>query len=186
MFAQIPRWTIITYVLCVSVYFFVLAIPAAGNIFGTWLALTLNVFKAQYNEGFSSLRIQHWKNFLRCHITKNGDLEIYGIGLDRVPKSWVKDGEWDGSSAAKAARERERIINKMKNGEAGENGDKPSFEWERPSMWVPDSKNIKHVPRIIDYTLIRKRHGQGGSGKGKEGGGEGESNLRKLFTQGSM
>ncbi|GMI09203.1 hypothetical protein TrRE_jg2669, partial [Triparma retinervis] len=117
LFAQVTRWTIGTYIACVSAVFFVLAIPMAGAIFGTWLAITLNVFNVQYNEGFSSLRIQHWKNFLRMHITKNGDLEIYGIGLDRVPKSWVKDEKWDGSQKAKAKRER----------------DTPSFMWSRPS-----------------------------------------------------
>ena len=197
LFAQVSRWTIGTYMACVSIIFFVLAIPMAGAIFGTWLALTLNVFNVQYNEGFSSLRIQHWKNFLRMHITKNGDLEIYGIGLDRVPKSWVKDDKWDGSPQAKAARERDRLIKRMKqDGKSSSNegeGDTPSFTWSRPSTWVPDGRrNVKHIPRIIDYTLVSKRHGKGGkeAKSGNEGGeskGKGGGKLlRSLFNQGSM
>lgn len=146
------------YLVSVSLYFVVLAIPLAGSIFGTWLALTLNVFNAQYNGGFSSLRIQHWKNFVKLRIKENGDLEIYGIGLDRVPKHWILDERWDGSDQAKTRRDR-RKRHARGNIQAAYhvNKDSPSWTWKRPSKWVPQRKTYKHTPQVIDYTCISKR-----------------------------
>ena len=166
LFAAIDRYTIVTYTASISMYFIVIAIPCAGAIFGSWLALTLNVFKSQYNEGFSSLRIQHWKNVLKCHVKSNGDLEVYGLGLDRVPKSWVKDAAWGGSAFECKRRERERQAAELR-GEKQERGDIPSWRWERPSKWVPEKGNFRHVPRIIDHTVISKRDG-GSRGRGVE------------------
>jgi len=74
---------VVSYFGSLALYYFVLAIPIAGFVFGGWLCITLNYFKAQHNEGFSSLRIQHWKNLLKCHVRSDGDLEIFAIGLDR-------------------------------------------------------------------------------------------------------
>lgn len=56
-FQQIDRLTIVKYLAAMAFYFGLFAVPIAGNVFGTWLALTLNVLKCQYNEGFSSLRL---------------------------------------------------------------------------------------------------------------------------------
>lgn len=53
LFAGIDRYTMVTYTASIAMYFIVIAIPCAGGIFGSWLALTLNAFKSQYNEGFS-------------------------------------------------------------------------------------------------------------------------------------
>ena len=115
------RFDLYTYFVSLAAYFFGLTIPIAGLVFGTWLTITLIVFKAQHNEGFSSLRIQHWKNVLKCHVTPDGDLEvserlseeaprklfantkkfatrviqIFALGLDRSPKLWLKDKDWD-------------------------------------------------------------------------------------------
>jgi hypothetical protein len=133
----ISRSTIVSYVGAMSLYFFILAIPLAGSIFGTWLALTLNIFKAQYNEGWSSLRIPHWKNFLKLHIKDNGDLEVFAIGLSRVPTSWVRDpscGEFQ-----------------------THNNNVPSWKWHQPSKWVPQRSFKKFVPEVVDYSCIPKR-----------------------------
>mmetsp|Transcript_27634 Transcript_27634/g.42846 ORF Transcript_27634/g.42846 Transcript_27634/m.42846 type:complete len:1310 (+) Transcript_27634:227-4156(+) len=156
---QIPvnRITLTLYLVSVSLYFIVLAIPLAGSIFGTWLALTLNVFNAQYNGGFSSLRIQHWKNFVKLQIKDNGDLEIYGIGLDRVPKHWILDERWDGSDQAKKRRERRKRCSRGGMLSAHDDDDSPSWTWRRPSKWVPQRKTNKHIPQVIDYTCISKR-----------------------------
>lgn len=56
-FQQLDRLLIIKYLASVGFYFGIFAVPIAGNVLGTWLALTLNVLKSQYNEGFSSLRL---------------------------------------------------------------------------------------------------------------------------------
>ena len=39
-FLKIDRATIVSYILSTSLYLFVIAVPVAGAIFGTWLALT--------------------------------------------------------------------------------------------------------------------------------------------------
>ena len=143
----VDRYVLLSYYLSLAAYFFVLAIPVAGLIFGTWLTLTLVVFRAQHNEGFSSLRIQHWKNLLRCHVKSNGDLEVYALGLDRVPKLWLKDESWDGSKSAIRSRMKD---NKNKEYE-------PSWKWDNPSKWRAERNDPRHVPRIIDYTCITKQ-----------------------------
>jgi hypothetical protein len=161
-FQKIDRLTITTYTLSTSLYLFVIAVPIAGGIFGSWLALTLNVIGRQHNEGFSSLRIQHFKNFLRCHIKENGDLEIFGIGLDRVPKSWVLDDEWGGSKAAKEQRDRMDGVEPTSD-DPSLYEDLPSWKWGVPSKWKPEEMRQVNVPRLIDYTLIKKRHTQVGT-----------------------
>lgn len=154
--AGIGRFQISYYIGGWSLYFCFIAIPCAGGIFGAWLAFTLTLFKGQWNEGFSSLRIQHWKNFIRCHIKKNGDLEIFAVGLDRVPRMWVMDEEWGGTKAEKGKRQRERTKNELVSG-LDEEGDTPSFLWSKPSKWVAEKKEHTHMPRLIDRTVIRKR-----------------------------
>jgi len=145
----VKRTTMVTYAAAIFLYFVLLAIPAAGGVFGTWLALTLNIFKAQYNEGFSSLRIEHWKNFLKLHVNKKGDLEMYALGLRRVPKHWVKDPQWDGNVLAKARRGGfDKIDNKTSV---------PSWAWRKPSKWIPRRESRKFTPEIIDFALIPKR-----------------------------
>jgi hypothetical protein len=62
-------------------------------IMGLYLLISLNVFGRHSNEAFSSLAIQDWKNFLRLHIDKNGDLTIYPIGIRRVPRQWKARGK---------------------------------------------------------------------------------------------
>lgn len=64
-YQQLHRATILKYMGAMSLYYVIFAVPIAGNIFGTWLAVSLNYFQSNYDEGFSSLRMEHWKNFLR-------------------------------------------------------------------------------------------------------------------------
>ena len=166
LWAEIPRLQISIYGAGWSLYFFIIAIPCAGSIFGSWLAFTLTIFNGQWNEGFSSLRIQHWKNVIRCHIKKNGDLEIFAIGLDRVPKKWRMDEKWSGTKVERAKRERERVKRGLVGGEEEDGGDVASFQWSHPSKWIPEKENIKHIPRLIDHTVIPKRVARGGDGGG--------------------
>lgn len=63
-FQQLDRLLIIKYLSAISFYFGIFAVPIAGNVLGTWLALTLNVLKSQYNEGFSSLRLGEFCSYL--------------------------------------------------------------------------------------------------------------------------
>ena len=114
----------------------VFAVPLAGNIMGIWLALTLNYLNCQYDEGFSSLRMEHWKNFLKLHIDEAGDLTIFAIGLSRVPKKWRRDTAWEGGVSPTA---------------------QPSWMWKTPSKWKEWRSRKKFAPQLIDHTKIRKR-----------------------------
>lgn len=85
-------------------------------------------------EAFSSLRIEGYKNIVRFHINRSGDLEVYTLGVDRVPKSWMKDPMWSGHTVP---------------------GTIPSHEWEHPSILKP----VKGQPdrtKLIDYLVINK------------------------------
>jgi hypothetical protein len=57
----------------------------AATILGLYLLLSLNVFKRHWNEAFSALRIEGYKNFLRLRIRPDGTLQIHPVGLTSVP-----------------------------------------------------------------------------------------------------
>ncbi|HXF03808.1 MAG TPA: calcineurin [Blastocatellia bacterium] len=59
-------------------------------IMGLYLFVSLNIFGRHANEAFSSLRIQDYKNFLRLHLSKEGALTIFPIGIKKVPRKWQK------------------------------------------------------------------------------------------------
>jgi hypothetical protein len=67
-------------------------------IVGSYLYLSVNFLNCHYTEAFSSLKIQGYKNFVRLHINKSGDLELYALGVDRVTDQWVKDPQWSGKN----------------------------------------------------------------------------------------
>jgi hypothetical protein len=59
-------------------------------LMGIYLWISLNVFHEHTTEAFSALRIQDWKGFLRMHLCANGELEVYFVGIERVPRLWQK------------------------------------------------------------------------------------------------
>ena len=65
-------------------------------IMGAYLYISLHVFGRHSNEAFSALKIEGYKNFLRLHIDKKGDLTIYPIKIDEVPGTdeWTDEGEY--------------------------------------------------------------------------------------------
>ncbi|GAB2259268.1 hypothetical protein Droror1_Dr00027408 [Drosera rotundifolia] len=42
-----------------------------------------------------SLRFTNYKLFARFHINHDGDLEVYTLEVDKVPKEWKLDPKWD-------------------------------------------------------------------------------------------
>ena len=135
-YLSIPRIVFAPYFGSISLFFLFLSVPIAGFVFGTWLALNLNMLKTHNDIGFSSLQLQHYKNFVKLHICeKSGDLEVFAIGLNKVPSRWMKDSQWDGDK-----------LTRLKI---------PSWKWARPSKWVPvkDSNSV-YSPQVIDYTLV--------------------------------
>ena len=57
----------------------------SGFVFGAYLLVCLNLLGRHPNEGFSSMRIENFKSFLRLRIDKDGGLSIFPIGLRSVP-----------------------------------------------------------------------------------------------------
>jgi hypothetical protein len=62
---------------------------AGPVLLGAYLMIGANIFGAYTDEAFSGLRIQDYKHFLRFRIGPRGTLEIFPIGIERVPR----DGE---------------------------------------------------------------------------------------------
>ena len=65
-------------------YYWVLATPAVGFLFGCYLYVAVTWLQVHYDEAFSALRIPHFKGFSRIHVTSNGDLEVYGLAMDKA------------------------------------------------------------------------------------------------------
>lgn len=65
-------------------YYWVLATPAVGFLFGCYLYVAVNLFHCHYDEAFSALRIPHYKGFSRLHLTAKGDLVVYALAMDQV------------------------------------------------------------------------------------------------------
>lgn len=57
-------------------------------IMGLYLFVSLHIFGRHDNEAFSALKVEDYKNFLRLHIDASGDLTIYPIKIERVPRGW--------------------------------------------------------------------------------------------------
>lgn len=93
-YGNLSRHDIVLYYAGTLLYYFVLASPIVSFVFGSYLYISINWFDCHYNEAFSSLRIESYKNFVRLHINKHGDLETYVIGADKMPRKWVRDSQW--------------------------------------------------------------------------------------------
>jgi hypothetical protein len=61
---------------------------AGSFLLGVFLLISLNIFHCLQVAGFTALKIEDWKNFLRLKIDRNGELTIYPVGLRRVPRKW--------------------------------------------------------------------------------------------------
>ena len=58
----------------------------ASTVMGAYLLFCLNLFGRHWNEAFSALRIEGFKNFLRLRIAPDGSLTVFPIGLTAVPR----------------------------------------------------------------------------------------------------
>ncbi|KAI4369071.1 hypothetical protein MLD38_017560 [Melastoma candidum] len=86
------------YYASVFLYFWVLSTPIVSLVFGSYLYLSINWLHIHFDEAFSSLRIANYKSFTRFHIRGDGDLEVYTLVVDKVPKKWKLDPDWDGEA----------------------------------------------------------------------------------------
>ncbi|KAJ0403995.1 hypothetical protein P43SY_001389 [Pythium insidiosum] len=159
IFDELSRMELWQYYMSVLPYYFVLATPVVGVIFGVYLYVSVNVFGRHYNEAFSALRIASYKNFVRLHFQRNGDLELFVFGVDKMPKKWRRDPNWSGSTHA-------RNENHL-----------PSHRWSCPSYWKPVvtkvgnllrldfenpeldahlSADDRSIPHLVDRVVIRR------------------------------
>jgi hypothetical protein len=50
----------------------------------------VNWLHVHFDEAFSALRIPHYKSFLRLHIDEAGVLELFTIGLRKIPRRYIQ------------------------------------------------------------------------------------------------
>lgn len=131
-------------------YYWLLAPPMMGLVFGVYLYVCSSVFHLHPDEAFSALRIQDHKGFCRFHITPNGDLELFSLATNKIPSLWEEDVQWKGIFGGGGVQQLAHLA-------------------EFPSRWIPkaDSVRTSGYPgdvresidfRVIDYLVIpRKR-----------------------------
>lgn len=86
---SLSRSSAVLYYMASFLYFWVLCTPVVSWIFGCYLYYCVNWLHIHYDEAFSALRIPHYKSFLRTHIDASGALEIFTIGLRKIPRKWA-------------------------------------------------------------------------------------------------
>ncbi|KAL0432477.1 UNVERIFIED_CONTAM: hypothetical protein Slati_2582000 [Sesamum latifolium] len=95
---SLSRGGAVIYYASVFLYFWVFSTPIVSLIFGSYLYICINWLHIHFDEAFSSLRIANYKSFTRFHITSKGDLEVFTLAVDKVPKAWKLDPSWDSES----------------------------------------------------------------------------------------
>lgn len=130
-------------------FYWIIATPPVGFLFGCYLYIAVNWFGVHYDEAFSALRIPHFKGFSRLHISPSGDLHIYTLAMDKVPAEWKEDPRWRGRSGAGSRK-------------------CPAHAAEVPSRWIPVHRHVpatdEHFPnpsdseiRLVDYLRVPKQ-----------------------------
>lgn len=133
---SLSRGAAIIYYLSLFLYYWVLSTPVVSLVFGSYLYICINWFHIHFDEAFSSLRIANYKAFNRFHITKGGDLEVFTLAVDKVPKDWKLDPEWDNEPKQPL---------------------QPSYLRRFPSKWrASGSPDPIKVVKIVDHFVIQK------------------------------
>ncbi|RHY54175.1 hypothetical protein DYB34_005892 [Aphanomyces astaci] len=128
------------------------ATPLSGIIVGVYLYLAVNVFKSHYNEAFSALRVASYKNILRLHIKPNGDLEMFALGVDKMPTKWIRSVPSIFPPSSLHARRSDPAWSGTGHKLA------PSYEWKVPSYWKPKMSRVDNILRfdMEEETFDRK------------------------------
>jgi hypothetical protein len=106
---------------------------------GTYLFLCVNWLGLHLNESFSSLRIEDFKHFLRMRIDPDsGDLHVYVIGVEQVPREWEADPAWD------------PLLFSAVPGTPLP----PSSKWVTPSRWKPKGSQKESNAHLVDYFVV--------------------------------
>ncbi|EXB75607.1 hypothetical protein L484_026083 [Morus notabilis] len=125
------------YYASVFLYFWVFSTPVVSLVFGSYLYICINWLHIHFDEAFSSLRIANYKAFTRFHITTDGDLEVFTLAVDKVPKEWKLDPDWDGEP-----KQPQQLNHNRKY----------------PSKWSAASpqQDPIHTVKIVDHFVIKQ------------------------------
>lgn len=151
--AALTRLQVLGFYGGVLLYFWVLATPTVGYLFGLYLYISGNWLHVHYDESFSALQVADAKGFLRLHVTRSGELEIFSLGLKDVPSNWKEDPRW--------------------RAPGGGGVEQPAHEARWPSRWVPvtesvgmgvgQARRVLHTAtppeaklKVVDYLLVQK------------------------------
>ncbi|XP_075668225.1 uncharacterized protein LOC142638081 [Castanea sativa] len=132
------RWDITIYYASTFLYVYIFSTLTASLILGIYLCICSNCFNLYYDEAFSSLRIADYKAFTRFHINSDGDLEVFTLAVDKVPREWELEPNWKRPTP-----------------------DDLSHRRENPSKWKAsefDPEPLETV-KIIDKFVIRRTNG---------------------------
>ncbi|KAI5656186.1 hypothetical protein M9H77_24979 [Catharanthus roseus] len=123
------------YYASVFLYFWVFSTPVVSLVFGSYLYICINWLHLHFDEAFSSLRIANYKSFTRFHIDNNGDLEVFTLAVDKVPKEWKLDPNWD-----MEAKQQQSHMRKF------------------PSKWraVSSQQDPVNTVRIVDHLVVKR------------------------------
>eukprot|EP01018_Ginkgo_biloba_P006074 Gb_19683 [translate_table: standard] len=133
----LPRGFILIYYICIFLYFWVFSTPVVSLVFGSYLYICINWLHIHFDEAFSSLRIANYKSFTRFHITSEGCLEVYTLAVDKVPKEWKLDPDWE-------VEQKKQL---------------PSHLRQCPSKWAPKPpyQDPNCTVRIIDHFVVERQ-----------------------------
>mmetsp|Transcript_9811 Transcript_9811/g.28079 ORF Transcript_9811/g.28079 Transcript_9811/m.28079 type:complete len:490 (-) Transcript_9811:369-1838(-) len=151
--ASLSRPQSLGYYLGVLAYYWVLATPAIGFIFGCYLYVCVCWLHVHHDEGFSSMRLTSHKGFLRMHISREGKLRIWALAIDQVPEEWQEDPRWRGFLGGSDRRT-------------------PSYKAKFPSRWLPLWRSDKNGSsgngrpacevKVVDFLEVSKKKGPPG------------------------
>ncbi|KAF5444980.1 hypothetical protein F2P56_034071 [Juglans regia] len=138
--ASLSRFETIRYYGSVFLYFWPLSTFVVSYVVGFYLCVCVSMFNLHYDEAFSSLRIADYKGFTRFHIKADGDLEVFTLGVDKVPWAWREDPD----------RQREKKIDPERS----------SHKRWFPSKWMADSscKDPLESVKIIEQFVIGREN----------------------------
>ncbi|KAG5410732.1 hypothetical protein IGI04_007051 [Brassica rapa subsp. trilocularis] len=140
---SLSRSGAVIYYASVFLYFWVFSTPVVSLVFGSYLYICINWLHIHFDEAFSSLRIANYKSFTRFHIKENKDIEVFTLAVDKVPKDWKLDKDWDAEPKQSGVMSHKR---------------------EFPSKWCASSAQQDPVAtvKVVDYFLIHRSQNQNG------------------------
>ncbi len=65
----------------VLAYYWLLATPTVGFLFGMYLYVCVNLCHVHYDEAFSALQVRNFKGFCRFHVTKEVRMQRIFIAM---------------------------------------------------------------------------------------------------------